>query len=387
MSKDRAHLSSEEPMQPVPPPGQEPSPTKPAELKNITGSSWRYAFKRAFKEFTNDQCTDVAAGLTYYSVMSIFPGLLALIALLGIFGQDPKTVDDMLQSVKSISPDAVSTLEGPLKQLTESQATGFALVIGLLSALWSASGYVGAFGRALNRIYDIREGRPFLKLRPVQLLVTLITVTLAAVAGLMLVVSGPIAKTLGDVIGLGDQVATVWDWAKLPVVLLIVVLVVALLYYATPNVKMPKFRWLSPGAGFAVLVWVLASIAFGFYVSHFGSYNKTYGALAGIIVFLLWLWLTNLALLFGAELDVEVLRARQLQAGMKADRDVILEVRDDQGIEKQKKSEDQLRLEAMDLRREAKKKEAEEQAESGASSEAAAVQPADGHEGTGAHTA
>lgn len=363
MTQDRATTNSEEPMQPVPPPGEESSPTKPAELKNITGSSWKYAFKRAFKEFQADQCTDVAAGLTYYSIMSVFPAILALIALLGIFGQDPDTVQKMLDQVKSLSPDVISQIEGPLKQLTQSKATGVALVIGLLSALWSASGYVGAFGRALNRVYDIEEGRGFLKLRPMQLLVTLVTVTLAALAGIMMIVSGPLARTLGDVIGLGDTAVTVWNIAKWPVVLLIVVFVVALLYWATPNVKMPKFRWLSPGAGVAVLVWVLASAAFGFYVSNFGSYNKTYGALAGVIVFLLWLWLTNLALLFGAELDVEILRARQLQAGMKADKDVILDVRDDKGIEKKQKTEDELRLEAMDLRREAKQAEKQQAAE------------------------
>lgn len=339
------------------------SPTHPTELKHITGASWKYAFKRAFKEFTRDQCTDVAAGLTYYSVMSVFPAILALIAILGLFGQDPQTVDKMLDSVKSISPDAVSTLKEPLKNLTQSQATGWALVVGLLSALWSASGYVGAFGRALNRIYDIQEGRPFIKLRPLQLLITLITVILVALAGLMMVVSGPIARTIGDIVGLGDQAATIWDWAKLPVVAFIVILVIALLYYATPNVKMPKFRWLSPGAAVAFVVWVLGSAAFGFYVSNFGSYNKTYGALAGVIVFLLWLWLTNLALLFGAELDVEVLRTRQLQAGMKAEKDVILDVRDDKGIEKQAKTQEELQLEGMDLRREAKKAAAEEAAD------------------------
>jgi membrane protein len=207
-------------------------------------------------------------------------------------------------------------------------------VFGLLGALWSASGYVGAFGRAMNRVYEIDEGRPIWKLRPVQLIITLFSLVLVAVAAAALVLTGPVAEAVGNQIGLGSTAILVWDIAKWPVLLAIVVVIVAVLYYATPNVKQPKFRWISIGAVFAILVWILASVAFGLYVAMFASYDKTYGSLAGVIVFLLWLWLTNLALLFGAELDAELERGRQLQAGIEAEETIQLPPRDTRNIEK-----------------------------------------------------
>ena len=234
----------------------------------------------------------------------------------------------------------LGTIEPALTQIASSNSAGLALIIGLAIALWSASGYVGAFGRAMNRIYEIREGRPFWKLRPLLLLLTLVAVVLTAVVLLMLIVSGPVAKSIGDVIGLGDTAVTVWQFAKWPVLLLVVVLIVALLYYATPNVKQPKFRWISVGALVAIIVWVLASVAFAFYVANFSSYNKTYGSLAGVVVALLWLWITNLALLFGAELDSELERGRQLEAGLPAEEDLQLPARDTRNIKKQQKKED-----------------------------------------------
>jgi membrane protein len=212
-------------------------------------------------------------------------------------------------------------------------------VIGLATALWSASGYVGSFGRAMNRIYEIREGRPFWKLRPVMLLVTLIALILVAAVAIALVVSGPAADAVGNAIGIGSTGVLVWNIAKWPVILLAVVLVVAILYYATPNVKQPKFRWISVGALLAILVWIIASAAFGFYVATFSSYNKTYGTLAGVVVFLLWLWITNLALLFGAELDSELERGRELQAGVAAEETVQLPPRDTRNIKKAEKKE------------------------------------------------
>ena len=231
------------------------------------------------------------------------------------------------------------TLENTVTQLSTSSGTGLALIIGLATALWSASGYVGSFGRAMNRIYEVGEGRPVWKLRPVMLLVTLITVVLAALVALALVLTGPAAQAVGNAIGLGSTAVLVWNIAKWPVMLVVVIAIVALLYYATPNVKQPKFRWLSVGAVFAIVVWVLASAAFGFYVANFSSYNKTYGALAGVIVFLLWLWLTNLALLFGAELDAELERGRELQAGIAAEESVQLPPRDTKKRTRQPKKE------------------------------------------------
>ena len=218
---------------------------------------------------------------------------------------------------------------------------------GILGALWSASGYVGAFSRAMNRVYEIEEGRPFWKLRPMMIIVTLIAVLLIGVVLIMLVVSGPLAQAIGDAIGLGDTAVTVWGIAKWPALLLVVALIVAVLYYATPNVQQPKFRWVSIGALAAICVWVVASVVFGFYVANFSSYNKTYGSLAGVIVFLLWLWITNLSLLFGAELDAEVERGRQLQAGIAAEEEIQLPPRDtrksDKAAEKEAKDLEQAR--------------------------------------------
>jgi len=307
---------------------------KPDTVTDLDKRSWKFVAKRAVKEFSQDQCLDLAAGLTYYAVLALFPALLAIVSLLGIIGQDQQGTDALMQMVRDVAPSAADTLQGVITQLTQSQAAGFTLVIGIVGALWSASGYVGAFGRAMNRIYEIDEGRPFYKLRPVMLLITLIAVLLAALVSVALVVSGPVAHSIGSAIGLGDTAVTVWNIIKWPLILAVVVLVVAILYYATPNVKQPKFRWISIGAGIAVVVWILASLAFGFYVANFSSYNKTYGSLAGVIVFLLWLWITNLALMFGAEVDSELERGRQLQGGIPAEEELQLPPRDTKASDK-----------------------------------------------------
>ena len=243
------------------------------------------------------------------------------------------------------------TIRGPLEQLTQNQSAGFALIIGLAGALWSASGYVGAFGRAMNRIYEIREGRPFWKLRPLMIVITLAAVILAGLVAIGLVISGPVARAIGDAIGLGETAVTVWNVLKWPVLLGLAALVVAILYYATPNVRQPKFRWISVGAAVAIITWVVASALFGVYVSNFASYNKTYGSLAGVIIFLLWLWITNLALLFGAELDAEIERGRQLQAGIAAEHDIQLPPRDTRVIDKTDAKDDVDIEQGRELRR------------------------------------
>ena len=290
----------------APPPDDARKPDSPDDL---TGRSWRLAFTQAWAEFRRDECTDLAAALTYYAVLSLFPALLAMISLLGVFGQGESTTDTLLELIDRIGQeDAVEQLRAPITQMTETNAAGFALVFGLVGAFWSASGYVGAFGRAMNKIYEVDEGRPFWKLRPLNLAITIVSVVLAALVLLGLVVTGPFADELGDTLGLGDTTVTVWNIVKWPIMLLVVVFLVAVLYYATPNVKQPRFRWISVGAGLAIVVWILASLAFGVYVANFGSYNKTYGSLAGVIILLLWLWITNLALLFGAEVDAELER-------------------------------------------------------------------------------
>lgn len=317
-------------------------------------ASWTYPLKTAFAKFSNDQGTDLAAALTYYSVLAIFPAIIALVSMLGVFGQGASTVQAVLDIAGDFVPaETIETIRPTIESLTESSAAGFGLVVGLLGALWSASGYVGAFGRALNRIYGVREGRPVWRLRPAMFLVTFVVVVLYALTILSLVLTGPVARSVGDVVGLGDTAVVVWNVAKWPVVLLMVVGIVAILYWATPNVEQPRFRWLSGGAAFAVLVWILASGGFGLYVSMAGNYDATYGSLAGVIVFLLWLWITNIALLLGAELDVELERRRELKEGMPAEEEILLPPRDTAGIEKADAKEAERIEQARSLRADA----------------------------------
>jgi membrane protein len=307
---------------------------------DLTARSWRYVLRKTYREFGDDQCTDVAAGLTYYAVLSLFPAAIALISLLGVVGQGKSSVHKVVEILQPlVSPSTMNTVQPALNHIAASQGAGIGLVVGILGALWSASGYVGAFGRAMNRVYEIDEGRPFWKLRPWMLLVTLAAILLVACVLVMLIVTGPLADSIGNVIGLGSQAVTVWNIVKWPVIVIFVVLIVAMLYYATPNVKQPHFRWLSIGALVAIVVWVVASVAFAFYVASFGSYDKTYGSLAGVIAGLLWLWITNLALLFGAELDSELERGRELQSGIAAEEELQLPARDQRGIRKARKKE------------------------------------------------
>lgn len=307
---------------------------KPERLRDLTKRSRKFILKKTVREFAKDHCLDLAAALTYYAVLALFPALLALVSLLSIFGQSQQGTDALMDIVSDVAPNAADTLRDTVTQLTASQAGGITLIVGLVAALWSASGYIGAFGRSLNRVYEIDEGRPFYKLRPVMLLITVVAVVLTALVAMSLVVSGPIARAVGSAIGLGDTAVTIWNIAKWPVILAVVILVVAILYYATPNIKQPKFRWITVGAAVAVLVWIVASVGLGIYVANFSHYNKTYGALGGVIVFLLWLWLTNLALLFGAELDAEIERGRELQAGIAAEETVQLPPRDTKASDK-----------------------------------------------------
>jgi len=331
-----------------------PHPEHPDKVDSPTDlepRSWKYVAKRAFGEFTRDQCTDVAAGLTYFAVLALFPAVIALTSILGLVGQGTNAVDQVLEILQTLGAGGVVESVGPtLRDLSGSSAAGFGLVLGLLGALWSASGYVGSFGRALNRVYEVGEGRPVYKLRPAMLALTALLVVMVAVLLFGLIVSGDVAQAVGDVVGLGSTAVTVWGIAKWPVMLVLVVVIVALLYYATPNVRQPKFRWVSVGAVVAIVVWVLASAAFGFYVSGFSSYDKTYGALGGVIAFLLWLWITNLALLFGAEVDSELERGRQLQSGIVAEDELQLPLRDDTQIHKTEAKERKERAEARRIR-------------------------------------
>jgi membrane protein len=329
-------------------------PRKPGSPTDLRKPAWGHALRRTAGEFTDDQCTDLAAGLTYYAVLSIFPAAIAVISLLGVVGQGSSTVDSVLTVLRQVGAGGVAdTIRPSLLHIASSREAGVGLVVGLAAALWSASAYVGAFGRAMNRIYEIGEGRPFWKLRPTQILITLVAVVLIALVALSLVVTGPLARAVGDQVGLGSTTVTVFSIAKWPVVVVVVVVVIATLYYATPNVQQPKFRWMSVGAFVALVVWVGASVLFGLYVAGFGSYDKTYGSLAGVVVFLLWLWITNLALLFGAELDSEMERSRQLQAGLPAEDTLLLPAKDDRTLVKKAAKDRRTHDRAVDLREQA----------------------------------
>jgi membrane protein len=309
-------------------PSRDPdSPEGPTELKV---RSWGGVLKRTIREFREDNLTDWAAALTYYSVLSLFPALIALVSIVGLVGQHPETTNALLGIVDDLGPSsAVETFRGPIETVIDNKSgAGIALVLSLAVALWSASGYVGAFIRASNSIYEVEEGRPFWKLRPWQIFVTLVMVLMLAVILVAVVLTGPIADAVAQPIGLGDAAVTAWSIAKWPFLVVAAMLMFSFLYYMAPNVKQPGFRWATPGGILAVLLWIIASAAFALYVANFGSYNKTYGSLAGVIVFLIWLWISNLAVLLGAELDAELERGRELERGdRRAEEQIQLEPR------------------------------------------------------------
>jgi len=326
-------------------------PRKPEKPQHLEGRSWKYVLRKTVSEFSSDQCTDIAASLTYYAVLSLFPALIALVSLLGVIGQQGQAVDALLGVVDDVAPGGTAdVIRGPLEQFAGSGAAGFALVSGIVVAIWSASGYVGAFSRAMNRIYEIDEGRPFWKLKPTQLLVTVVAILLILIAAVILVVSGPVTDAVGSALGLGEVVTTVWSIAKWPVLAVVVVLIVAILYYAAPNARQPKFRWMSLGALLAIVLLVVATALFGLYVANFSNYDRTYGSLAGVVIFLLWLWIANNALLFGAEFDAEIERARQLQAGIEAEEDIQLPPRDTRKSRKAAEREDREEQEGRRIR-------------------------------------
>jgi membrane protein len=295
-----------------------------ADPKATTGGT----LKRTLKEFSEDNLTDWAAALTYYGVLALFPALVGLLSIIGLL-VDPKTLTDALTSI--VPGSASDALTPVITQLAGNKsAAGFGLILGLAGAVWSASGYVGAFTRAANVVYETPEGRKIWKLKPLQLLVTLVGILFAAVILATLVLSGPVVDAIGQALGIGETGRTVWNVVKWPIVLVLLALMIAVLYYSTPNVKLRGFKWVSPGAGVAILVAIVASALFAFYVGNFGSYNKTYGTLAGVVVFLIWFWLINVALLFGIELDAEIERTRELKEGVpRAEKEIQLDAREE----------------------------------------------------------
>ena len=292
-------------------------------------SAWRRILRRTVAEFQDDNLMDWAAALTYYGVMSLFPMLIVLVAVLGLLGE-PDTIDSLTGALRDAGLAGIAdNVEDPLNGVVENRGGAGALFgVGLLGALWSASGYIGAFMRASNAIYEVEEGRPFWKRRPLQLALTLAMVLLLALVALGLVVTGPLAEAVGGAIGAGDSAVTAWGIAKWPAMLAIVMTVFAALYYIAPNVRQPKFRWITPGGVVGVLIWVIASAGFAVYVANFGSYNETYGTLGGVISFLVWIWVSNIAVLLGAELDAELERQRELELGLNAEGEIQLPPRE-----------------------------------------------------------
>src|SRR5437660_6494698 len=302
--------------------------TAPKSPPQLPARSWSGTLKRTGKGFQDDNLTDWAAALTYYGVLSIFPALIALVSILGLIGRS--VTQPLLRNLTTAAPGpARDIFTSAINGLEHSKgAAGVLMVVGIATAIWSASGYVGGFMRASNAIYEMEEGRPIWKTRPIQVSVTIVLMILLVVSGIAVVFTGGLAQQVGRVIGVGGTAVTVWDIAKWPVLVIVVALMFSILYWAAPNVRHPGFRWLTPGGLFAVLVWIVASAAFAAYVANFGSYNKTYGTLGGVVAFLVWLWISNLAVLLGAELNAELERGRELEAGQPAERDLQVEPRD-----------------------------------------------------------
>ncbi|WP_069926406.1 YihY/virulence factor BrkB family protein [Streptomyces agglomeratus] len=301
------------------------APDQPTDMRK---KSWWAVLRRTVAEFKDDELSDRAAGLTYYGVLSLFPALLVLVSLLGIAGES--ATKSILDNLRRMTPgSARDVISGAVEQLQGNGGTGSVLAIaGLLGALWSASGYVAAFIRASNAVYDMPEGRPVWKVLPVRVGVTLVLMVMACVSALIVVFTGGLARQLGAALGIGNSALTVWSIAKWPVLVLLVTVMVAILYWASPNAKGRGFKWVTPGSFLALVIWMIASGGFALYVANFGSYNKTYGTLAGVIVFLVWLWLTNLAILLGLEFDAEMARERAIIGGHPADEEPYVQPRD-----------------------------------------------------------
>jgi membrane protein len=300
----------------------------PQTLTDMPRAGWLAIGKRAIREFKHDDITDRAAALTYFGVLALFPAMLVLVSILGLLGKS--TTQQVLNNLGQVAPGGVNSfLKGVVTQVQgKAGIAGIAGIIGLLVALWSASGYVAAFMRASNAIYDVDEGRPIWKTVPVRIITTLALVIMLVIAAAIVVLTGPIANQVGTAFGIGHAAVLIWDIAKWPVLVIIVTVMMSLLYKASPNVRQPSFRWISAGGVIAVVIWLIASGAFALYVSFSGSYNKTYGSLATVIIFLVWLWISNIAILLGAEFNAEAQRERAIRAGMPDDVEPFAELRD-----------------------------------------------------------
>ncbi|MFI7405491.1 YihY/virulence factor BrkB family protein [Streptomyces sp. NPDC049541] len=301
------------------------APDTPAKLPK---GAWAAVLKGSLKEFKDDELADRAAALTYYGVLSLFPALLVLVSLLGITGRS--ATDKVLTNIRQLTPgSARDIITRAVEQLQNNAGTGSVMaLVGIVLAVWSASGYVAAFIRAANAVYDMPEGRPVWKILPVRVGVTVVLMVLAVMSALIVVFTGGLARQTGQALGIGDTALTVWSIAKWPVLVLLVTVMIAILYWATPNAKVKGFRWITPGSLLALLIWLAASAGFAFYVANFASYNKTYGTMAGVIVFLVWLWISNLAILLGLEFDAESVRQRAIAGGLPPEAEPYTQPRD-----------------------------------------------------------
>jgi len=313
-------------------PDQEVQEAEPERLGELRPTSWWAVLRGTVREFNEDALSDRAAALTYYAILAIFPALLVLVSLLGVIGKSATT--SILDNLQQLTPgSARDVLRNAVNGIRDSAGTGGVVaIVGLVGAVWSASGYVAAFIRAANYVYDIPEGRPAWKIAPLRVAVTVVLMVLLALSAMIVVFSGGVARQAGAALGIGHTALDVWTYAKWPVLVVLVVAMIAILYWAAPNVRHPGFRWLTPGSLLALVIWVVASGAFASYVANFGSYNKTYGTLAGVIIFLVWLWLTNLAILLGLEFDAELARQRAIAGGYPDDAEPYIRPRDTRGF-------------------------------------------------------
>ena len=281
---------------------------------DLPDGAWRRIARRTFDQYQADGITNLAAALTYRSILSLFPGLIALVALLGVLGQYPQTFDAVLKIVASFAPPStVQTVSVPVRQIIlHKGGAGALLGAGLAGVIWAASGYVGTFSWAANVLWEAKRGRSWYRQWPFNVAVTLVALVLITAVLLALVLSGPIANSVGRQLGVGSTGLTIWSIARWPAIVAVVTFMISGLYYVAPNVRPPSWRWLTPGAILAVVAWAVASLGFAVFLANFGSYNKVYGTLGAIVTFLIWVWLANVAALLGIELDAEVEREREL---------------------------------------------------------------------------
>ncbi|GGM45443.1 ribonuclease [Micromonospora sonchi] len=304
-------------------------------IRQLRWPTWRGVLVRSGRNYLRDNCTDWAAALTYYAVLALFPSTVVVVALVGLVSDGERTVDTVLDLARDVGAGSVVANEsfvGVIRGVVDQNSSaGVLLSFGLLGALWSASNFIASFTRASNAIYGVTEGRPVWRLRPTQLGLAALSLVMLATVAAGLIVSGPVADAVGNLVGAGDAARTAWAVAKWPALALSAMLLLSLLFWAAPNVRQPRFRWLTPGGAVALAAWALGSFGFGLYVANFGSYDATYGSLGAVIAFLVWLYLSNSALMLGVQINAELQRGRLLQSGATGAEEPVLEPRSPAG--------------------------------------------------------